>query len=189
MSIRIVGISGSLRQASKNSGLLRYAQKVAPAGTTVEIVGIGNLPLHNQDLEADFPKAVAEFKEKIASADAIVITCPENNYSMSAALKNALDWGTRGPGGNVWKGKPAGVFGGGGGTGTAKAQMHFRDVAQILDLHVMNSPELNVKFFVQPAPCDNETGDVVDETTQGRIKDFMEALGKWANVIRKGSQA
>jgi NAD(P)H-dependent FMN reductase len=96
MALNVIALSGSLRKASTNTGLLRAAAAhTATMETPVKftIIDIGDLPLCNQDIEMqDAPlPAVAAFRKEIEAADAFIIACPEHNYSVSSAPKNALD--------------------------------------------------------------------------------------------------
>ena len=84
------------------------------------------LPLYNQDMDNEkAPTAVHNWKKKVEEADAIIFACPEHNYSMTAAMKNALDWGSKYPR-NLWKGEVGGIVGAGGGAGTARSQLALR---------------------------------------------------------------
>src|SRR5581483_1560906 len=97
--MRILGISGSLRAGSYNTGLLRAAAEVAPTGTTLELYPPGRLaavPPYDGDVEEQgTPAAVAELKGAIAAADAVLVATPEYNASIPGQLKNALDWVSR----------------------------------------------------------------------------------------------
>jgi chromate reductase len=75
--MKVAAFTGSLRKGSYNHGLLVAAQELAPAGMEIEILDVGLLPLYNQDLEANLPKAVADFKAKVKAADALLIATPE----------------------------------------------------------------------------------------------------------------
>jgi len=89
--IKVAALCGSLRKESFNKHLLEEAIVLAPENIEIEKVEIGNLPLFNQDLEANLPEAVKEFKGKIKSADVVLFVSPEYNYSISGVLKNAID--------------------------------------------------------------------------------------------------
>merc|ERR1712137_782446 len=108
-SMRFIGISGSLRKASTNTGVLRYASEAfSKAGHEFSIVNIGHLPFMNEDLEVGgLPEDVLNFKKEVESADGVLFGCPEYNYGVTPAMKNALDWASRS--GNSWAGKPAGI--------------------------------------------------------------------------------
>src|SRR5687767_9952368 len=92
----IVGISGALRRGSFNASLLRAAAAAAPEGTTIEILGIRDVPLYDGDVEAaGIPAAVKTLKDKIASSDGVLFATPEYNNSIPGVFKNAIDWTTR----------------------------------------------------------------------------------------------
>lgn len=94
--MNVLGISGSLRQASFNTALLHAAQELAPAGMNIVIHRLHDLPLFNQDVEEQGdPAAVAEFKEAIERADGLLFACPEYNGGITGVLKNAVDWASR----------------------------------------------------------------------------------------------
>nr|KJB74936.1 hypothetical protein B456_012G018200 [Gossypium raimondii] len=108
--IKVAAISGSLRKASFNRGLIRTAlelTKESIAGVQMEYIDISPLPMLDTDLEVDgkFPPAVEAFRQKILESDSILFASPEYNYSLTAPLKNALDWASRPP--NVWADKAA----------------------------------------------------------------------------------
>jgi chromate reductase len=94
--MRILAVSGSLRESSFNTGLLRAAIEAAPDGVELELWdGIGDLPLYDEDLEADVPESVHRLREDWTAADAILFATPEYNGSVPGGLKNAVDWASR----------------------------------------------------------------------------------------------
>ncbi len=129
MDVRILGISGSLRERSYNTALLREAARLAPEGVTIELADLAGIPLYSGDLEAEsgYPTAVETFREAIRGADAILISTPEYNFSVTGVLKNALDWASRGSDSPLNE-KIAAVMGAGGRFGTARAQLHLREI-------------------------------------------------------------
>src|SRR5579862_7962203 len=97
--LRIVAFAGSLRKGSYNHALLHAARRLAPEGTTIEILNIGELPFYNADVEAEGdPPSVERFKASLREADGVVIATPEYNDGIPAVLTNAIDWGSRYPG-------------------------------------------------------------------------------------------
>ena len=173
-TLTFVGISGSLRRASRNSGLLRCCAAHLPEGVRMEIANISALPFYNEDLEK--PQAVKDLVVQVTAADALVLACPEYNYSMAPALKNALDWLSREPDLAPLTGKTACIVGAGGGMGTSRAQYHLRQVCVYLNLHVLNKPELFSNAFT-PAFADN--GDVQDEALASQATALMQAMTDW----------
>jgi len=126
--MRILAISGSLRRGSYSSGLLRAAQELAPGGAEVELYdGLAEVPAFNEDLEGEPPRAVQALRERIASADGLLIATPEYNGSVPGVLKNALDWASRPHGEAPLVGNPVAVIGSSPSPfGAAWAQEHLR---------------------------------------------------------------
>ena len=172
--VHILGISGSLRKASYNTGLLHAAVELAPSNCQIEIFSLKDIPLFNQDLEKNPPEAVIQFKAKIRAADAILIADPEYNYSMSGVLKNAIDWASRPYGDNAWDGKRVAMMGATIGTlGTARAQYHLRQVFVTLNMYPLNKPEVMI-----PAAQDkfDANGKLTDASVRKRVADLLTAL-------------
>jgi chromate reductase len=175
VTTKILAFSGALRKASTNTALVRAAKQLAPEGVEIEIYdGIASLPFFDQDLEADVPAVVADFRAKIAAADGVLIASPEYNYSIPGVLKNALDWASRPYGESVLTGKPVAVMGASGsGFGTVRAQNHLRDVFHWLDAKVVTKPEVHVGNNWER--FDNE-GNLVDETSRNLVAGLVAAL-------------
>lgn len=180
--LRILGISGSLRKGSFNSGALRAAVELCPDGAEIEICEIGNLPLFDQDFEAELPAAVKEFKEKVAAADAILISTPEYNYSISGVLKNAIDCGSRPYGKSAWEGKPAAIMGASpGAIGTARAQYDLRKMMVFLNMFPINRPEVMIGNCADKF---DESGNLTDEATRKFITQMLENLIAWTKKLK-----
>ncbi len=182
-SIRIVGISGSLRRRSFNRGLLRAAQEVAPAGVEVDIFDLSDVPLYNED-SAGPPEPVAALQAAIRDADALLIATPEYNTSMSGVLKNAIDWASRPYQNHCLRDKPIALMSASPGRiGTARAQSDVRSVLTALGCYVLPKPVLRVgaaheKFSVE--------GDLEDETVRQQLRDLLEALVAWTRMLSAG---
>lgn len=172
--VKILGFSGSLRKKSFNTAALRAAQELVSPDAVLEIADLSQIPFFNEDLEAEgVPQAVAEFKQKIAAADALLLATPEYNYSIPPVMKNALDWASRGADSPL-NGKPAaimsasiGMFGG------ARAQYHLRQVAVVLNLQLLNKPEV---FIMNAYEKFDENGKLTDEYARGAITKLLQAL-------------
>jgi chromate reductase len=95
--MRVLAVSGSLRERSFNTSLLRAAVEAAPEGVEVELwEGLGDLPLYDEDMEdGEVPASVRRLREEWAAADAILFSTPEYNGSVPGGLKNAIDWASR----------------------------------------------------------------------------------------------
>jgi chromate reductase, NAD(P)H dehydrogenase (quinone) len=179
--MKFLAICGSLRKKSTNMGLLRYAQAHAPEGVDFVIADISDLPFYNADI-TEKPTSVVRLLEQIATADALVLGCPEYNYSLAPALKNALDWPSREPGNTLLSGKPVAFMGAGGGMGTSRAQYHLRQVCVYLNLHPLNQPEVFANAFTKSF---DEDGNLNDAKIQENITAQMAALVSWAQQLRK----
>ncbi|HEY1227472.1 MAG TPA: NAD(P)H-dependent oxidoreductase, partial [Ramlibacter sp.] len=132
---RIAVVVGSLRQDSLNRKLALALAALAPKDFTFEHVGIGDLPLYNQDLEGQPTEAVKRLKTEISRAQGVLFVTPEYNRSVPGVLKNAIDHASRPYGQSAWAGKPAGVIGiSVGAIGTALAQQHLRNMLAYLDM-------------------------------------------------------
>lgn len=188
-TFKILGIPGSLRKASFNRGLLEAAQEMAPIGTEIEIVGLDDIPLYNGDVEvAGVPEPVQQLAEKIRVADAILIACPEYNYSIPGVLKNAIDWTSRGSVKNPWRQKPVGMIGASGGQfGTVRAQAHLRQVlGSMIEAYVMVKPEYYVNNATQKF---DSAGNLEDDDARTRLEAFVEALVSWSHRVRADEPA
>ena len=180
--ITILGFAGSLRKGSYNKALLRAAVELKPKDAELEIFSIDGIPLFNQDLEAQTPEKVKQFKAKIRAADAILIATPEYDYSMPGVLKNAIDWASRPYGDNSFEDKPVAIMGASpGGFGTARAQYHLRQICVFLNMHTVNKPEVFVTFAHTKI---DGNGRVTDEETRGRIKHLLESLVSWTRRLK-----
>lgn len=175
MSLNVVAICGSLRRQSANMGMLRYAAANLPEGMQLTIADLSDMPFYNADI-TEKPAAVQRLLGQLASADALLFACPEYNYSIAPALKNALDWASREPGNVLLAGKPAAIMGAGGGMGTSRAQYHLRQVCVYLNLHVLNQPEVFANAF---AGGFDANGNLTDSTIQDNIRKQLAALQAW----------
>lgn len=139
---QIAVIVGSLRKDSFNQKLALALAKLAPPEFTFKQVSIGDLPLYNQDDDANQAESVKRLKTDISGSQGLLFVTPEYNRSMPGVLKNAIDHASRPYGQSVWGGKPAGVLGASvGSIGTALAQQHLRNVLAYLDVPTMGQPE------------------------------------------------
>jgi len=170
--LHLLGICGSLRQASHNRTLLKVAQQQLPEGVTMSIADLSAVPFFNADL-TEKPAAVQQLLAEFGQADALVFACPEYNYSLAPALKNALDWASREANNALLAGKAAAIMGAGGGMGTSRAQYHLRQVGVYLDLHFVNKPEVFVNAFAGTFAAD---GQLQDERIRQLIGEQMQAL-------------
>jgi chromate reductase len=180
--INILGFAGSLRKGSYNRSLLQAAVELTPKDAKLEVFDLEGIPPFNQELEAQMPERVGEFKAKIRAADAILIATPEYNYSIPGVLKNAIDWASRPPRDNSFAGKPVAIMSASTGMlGGARAQYHLRQVFVFLNMHPVNRPEVIVSFAQEKI---DEKGRVIDETTREKIRELLESLVAWTRNLK-----
>lgn len=175
--VRILGIAGSLRRGSYNRAALRAAMQLVPQDAALEVFELDGIPGFNQDEEQNPPAKVAELKQRVRNADAILIVTPEYNYSVPGVLKNAIDWASRPYGDSAWNGKPVAIMGASIGTiGTARAQYHLRQMFVFLNMFPINQPEVMIG---NAAERFDPQGNLADEATKDHIRRLLQSLVQW----------
>lgn len=179
----IIGLSGSLRKASFNAALLRAAREVTPAGAELQIESIRGIPLYDGDEEAahGLPETVKTLKEKIATADGLLLVTPEYNNAMPGVFKNAIDWISR-PASDVKRvfgGKPVALLGATpGGWGTLHSQAAWLPVLRHLGCFFWSGGRLAVSKAGDTFEAD---GTLKDENIRAQLKTFMEGFVAFAS--------
>lgn len=169
--VTLLGLSGSLREASGNSALLRAARELAPADVEVVVHPIGDLPFFDRDLEVlGAPDEVARFREAVEAADGLLLATPEYNASTSAVLKNAIDWASRGRPAPL-DGKPVALLSAAGRSGGARAQSHVRDMLRHNRARVLDDSLQVVRAWDHL-----EGGRLVTEAYRRELADLLVAL-------------
>ncbi|HTX79355.1 MAG TPA: NADPH-dependent FMN reductase [Longilinea sp.] len=183
-TLKVLGISGSLRKGSYNTALLHEASRLLPKGMTLEIHDLASIPLYNADLDSENPpEAVKQLRDHIRAADALLIATPEYNYSIPGVLKNAIDWASRPVKDSALNGKPLAIMGAGGLMGTSRAQSHLRQVAVFTNMFPLNKPEIFVTYASQKFDAN---GNLTDEVARQLIKDMLVALANWTHRLKAG---
>ncbi len=168
---------GSLRKDSTNLKLAKALAKLGKDRFEPKYIQIGDLPLFNQDLEADFPATAKRMKSEIEGADAVLIVTPEYNRGMPGPLKNAIDWASRPYGKNSFAGKPGAIIGTSpGAIGTAVSQHNLRPTLAYLDIALMGQPEAYVQF--KEGLIDAE-GTISNPDTQKFLQGFVDKFCAW----------
>ena len=170
-------IVGSLRKGSINRKVANALVELAPAGLKLGIVEIGQLPIYNQDSDENPPAAWTEFRARIRAVDAVLFVTPEHNRSVPAALKNALDVGSRPYGKSAWSGKPGAVVSASpGAVGGFGANHHLRQSLVFLNVPAMAQPEAYIggadKLF-------DSNGKLANDGTRKFLQSFMQAYAIW----------
>ncbi len=164
-------VVGSNRRDSINRKLAQALAKLGGGAFEPDFIRIDDLPLYNQDLEADLPAEVSRFKKHVEAADALLFVTPEHSRSIPAVLKNAIDWGMRPWGKTSWPNKPAAVTGTSpGAIGTAIVQQHLKAVLGAQGLHLMGG-EAYVTFKPDLVDADN---NIADESVRTFLKAFVD---------------
>lgn len=186
---RIVGISGSLRQGSYNSALLRAAAALMPAGSALEIATIRGIPLYDGDLESasGIPADVRRLKEAITGADGLLLATPEYNNSVPGVFKNAIDWLSRPPSdiARVFGGRPVALVGASpGGFGTILSQNAWLPILRTLGAELWTGGRL----LVSRAPSVfDQNGALVDAKLGEQLRDYLRGFVEFVEKRRAGT--
>ena len=173
---QIAVIVGSLRQDSFNRKLASAIVKLAPPEFSFKQLQIGDLPLYNQDDDANPAESVKRLKAEISAAQGLLFVTAEYNRSIPGVLKNAIDHASRPYGQNAWAGKPAGVLGASiGAIGSAMAQQHLRNVLVYLDVPTLGQPEA---FIHVREGLFDEAGDI-GEGSRKYLQNWMDHYVAW----------
>jgi chromate reductase len=178
-------IVGSLRKGSINRQVANALAELAPASLKLTIIEIGHLPIYNPDVDENPPAAWTAFRERIKAADAILFVTPEYNRSVPAALKNALDVGSRPYGQSAWNGKPGAVVSASpGAIGGFGANHHLRQSLVFLNVLAMQQPEAYIsgadKLF-------DANGKLANDGTRKFLQGFMQAFATWITKNAKST--
>lgn len=173
-AIKTLALVGGISSDSLNQTYYKAITQLGLEDFEFETFDISKLPFFSKDLENDPPDVVTKFKECIREAQAVLFITPEYNRSYPAVLKNAIDWGSRPYGQNLWDKKPAAVLGASpGATGTFGAQHHLRQVLAYLNMPILGQPE--IYFGFAPKAFD-EKGNLKDEKTKELLQGFFSSF-------------
>jgi chromate reductase, NAD(P)H dehydrogenase (quinone) len=184
MTVRLLGIAGSLRRGSLNRALLRATAEALPPDATMDIFdGLGAIPTFDPD-SAEEPAPVTAWKDAIAACDALVIATPEYNYSLPGVLKNAIDWASRPPPKSPLRGKPIGIISAATGiSGGMRAQYHLRQILVFTNSPAMLQPEVIIPRAQERFDA---TGALTDVSTRELLGRFGVALVEWIARFHDG---
>lgn len=175
---RVAVLIGSLRKESFSRRLARALCDLQPDALEMEILEIGELPLYNQDLETDSPPpAWNQYRTRLAACDAVLFVTPEYNRGMSAAIKNAIDVGSRPYGKAAINRKPCAVASSSpGALGGFGANHQVRQCVVFLDMPMMQMPELYVGHVDKMVDA---AGKVTSDGTRELFQGFLKAFATW----------
>jgi chromate reductase, NAD(P)H dehydrogenase (quinone) len=175
--MKLIAISGTLRKASTNTGLLRALKDIAPEGVEIEVATLHGIPLYDGDVEKveGKPQTVKDLDARIRAADGVIIATAEYNFSIPGVLKNATDWLSRG--GSPFKWKRVGIMGAADGPlGTGRAQYHLRQNLVGLEAITMPKPEIFVGNGSKKFDAD---GNLHDAETKKFLQVWITAFIEW----------
>jgi len=175
--MKIIAISGALRQGSTNTKLLHILKEIAGSDADIEIITLHGIPLYDGDDEDanGKPNIVKAIDAKIRAADGVVIATPEYNFSIPGVLKNATDWLSRG--GSPFKWKRVGIIGAADGPlGTGRSQYHLRQNLQSLEAITMPKPEY---FLPNSRKKFDEAGQLIDAEDHRRLETWFKHFREW----------
>jgi chromate reductase len=177
--MKILGISGSLREASFNTALLKTAKLFLRDDIQFEIISIGNIPQYNEDIgEANIPKEAILLIEAIESANAILFSTPEYNHCIPGVLKNAIDWASRPAFDSSLKFKPCGILTASkSSVGGARAQVSLKNI-----LSSTLSPVYPSIEYLLPNAHEmfNTKAELTNQTAQRRLERYINGFVAWA---------
>lgn len=170
----IAVVVGSLRAGSFNRRLAAALADMAPADFELRLLRIDDLPLYNQDDDADPPPSAVRLKREVRESKGVIFVTPEYNRSIPGVLKNAIDHASRPYGDSAWAGKPAGIIGVSvGAIGTACAQQHLRAILGYLDMPTMGQPEAYIQAKDDTFTADGGIGEGSRKFVQGWLDSYV----------------
>lgn len=178
---RKVGLfPGSLREQGITRRLSKALIELAPKSLDIEMFAIGELPLYNADLEDAAPQAWLDMRKKLLGVDAVLFVTPEHNRSIPAALKNAIDVGSRPYGKNSWAGKPGAIVSfSTGAMGGFGVNHHLRQCLVFVDVPTMQQPEA---YLGNAADLIDDGGVLANEGSKAFLRQFMASFADWISL-------
>lgn len=174
---------GSLREHGITRRLSKALTDFAPQTLDVETVEIGALPLYNADLENAPPQAWLDLRKQLLGADAVLFVTPEHNRSIPAALKNAIDVGSRPYGQNSWAGKPGAVVSfSTGAMGGFGVNHHLRQCLVFVDVPTMQQPEA---YLGNATDLIDDEGRIINEGSEAFLRQFMASFANWISLTKR----
>ena len=178
---KIAVVVGSLRKESFNLKIANNLIAQSPESLSLEVVDIANLPIFNEDLENTPLSEWESFREQVKAADGVIFLTPEHNRSIPAALKNAIDAGSRPYGQNVWDGKPGAIISASvGNISGFGANHHLRQILVGVNVPVMVQPEV---YIGGAAALFDGDGKLINDSTKDFINSFLKAFEKWVDAL------
>jgi len=187
MPYKIAIIVGSLREGSINRKVARSICALRDDNLDCSMIEIGDLPLYNQDYDADPPEQYVRFRRQIAEADGVLFVSPEYNRGIPGVLKNAIDVGSRPYGQSVFDKKPGAIVTASpGAIGGFGANHQIRQAAVFLNMPIMQQPEAYL------GQVSDDSFDADGRLKEGNLKQIITALAHafhdWVDMIHRSRQ-
>ncbi|MFD1707650.1 NADPH-dependent FMN reductase [Siminovitchia sediminis] len=180
MAIQVKAIIGSTSTNSFNLKVVEFMKNRYADQLEITPVFVNDLELYSVDIENNPSKNVQYFKEEIKDSDAVLFAVPEYNYSIPGALKNALDWLSRG-GDLPLQGKPGFIVGASMGVlGTVRAQIQLREILSNPSLAPVLLPN-NEVYIGSIHEKINEAGEITDEGTVAFLDQVVQNFVEFYN--------
>lgn len=183
---KILGISGSLRKASFNTGLMRAAAENLPDGVAFDTATLHGIPLYDGDVEKEsgIPDTVTALKQKVIAADGVILFTPEYNNSIPGVFKNAIDWMSR-PSADiakVFRGRPFVLAGTSPGNfGTLLSQNAWLPVLHTLGAELWSGKRL---MLPKADTLFDAEGKLTDDAARERLAAFVKAFADHAGATK-----
>lgn len=188
MAYKIAIIVGSLREGSLNKKMARAICAIRGDNLDCSMIEIGDLPLYNQDLDANPPEQWVRFRDQVRPVDGVLFVSPEYNRGIPGVLKNAIDVGSRPYGQSVFDKKPAAIVtvspGAIGGFGS---NHQIRQACVFLNMPVMQQPEAYLGHVTDSSF--DENGHIKEESLNGLVEKLAHAFHDWVDMIHRSRAA
>ena len=187
MPYKIAIIVGSLRKDSLNRKVARSICAIRGDNLDCSMIEIGDLPLYNQDLDADPPEQWVRFRKQVAEADGVLFCSPEYNRGIPGVLKNAIDVGSRPYGQSVFDKKPAAIVTASPGSiGGFGSNHQIRQAAVFLNMPVMQQPEAYLGHVSDDSF--DESGCLKEGPLKELITNLAHSFAGWVDMILRSRQ-
>jgi chromate reductase, NAD(P)H dehydrogenase (quinone) len=179
MAYNVAIVAGSLRKDAFSTKIAKALIKLAPASLRAELVTLESLSFFNQDLEAAPPADWVVFRDKIRSFDGVIFVTPEHNRSITSALKNAIDIGSRPYGQSVFQGKAIGIVGTSPGAhGGVSAVKHLQQILPGISGPILQQPEMYLGGLGDAF----ENGDLTKDSVKDFLQKYLAAYEAWVSL-------
>lgn len=192
MSFNISVLVGSLRRGSYARSIAKNVLEYFPDGFDATIVEIRDLPLYDFDYDdpsvtdKPTPPEFTTFRETIKASDGVLFVTPENNRTIPAALKNAVDIGSKPNADVAWRHLPAGIISHSvGRMGGYSSQKNLRLALSYFDMPMPGQPEV---FLGQSPTLFDDRGRITQESTVTFLRGYIDRFATLVTHHRRYSK-